>query len=85
MLKKLKASLLDVLDFQSRVWVVNVFAGEHRGEPYVVNEDSFAEPMQWMKRKGYSQTMIEKIEKMQRSQVMEFELGTVKHRLLRVK
>lgn len=85
MLKKLKASLLDVLDFQSRVWVVNVFAGEHRGESYVVNEDSFTEPMQWMKGKGYSERMIQQIEKMPRSQVKEFELETVKHRLMRVK
>ncbi|NVD08710.1 hypothetical protein FCU94_17830 [Vibrio sp. JPW-9-11-11] len=85
MFNKLKASLLDVLDFQSRVWVVSVFAGEHKGESYVVNEDSFTEPMQWMKRKGYSERMIQQIEKMPRSQVKEFELETVKHRLMRVK
>lgn len=76
---------MDVLDFQSRVWVVSVYAGEHKGESYVVNEDSFSEPMQWMKRKGYTDTMIEQIEKMQRSQVKEFELAKVKHRLMRVK
>ncbi|MEL7290374.1 MAG: hypothetical protein AAGJ78_04335 [Pseudomonadota bacterium] len=85
MFNKLKASLLDVLDFQSRVWVVSVFAGEHKGESYVVNEDSFTEPMQWMKGKGYSERMIQQIEKMPRSQVKEFELETVKHRLMRVK
>jgi len=85
MFNKLKASLLDVLDFQSRVWVVSVFAGEHKGESYVVNEDSFTEPMQWMKGKGYSELMIQQIEKMPRSQVKEFELETVKHRLMRVK
>jgi hypothetical protein len=85
MLKKLKKALLEVLDFQSRVWVVSVFAGEHKGESYVVNEDSFSQPMQWMKRKGYSEEMIEQINKMQRSQVKDFELEAVKHRLLRVK
>ncbi|MFM2587793.1 hypothetical protein AAFX28_05390 [Vibrio sp. TBV020] len=85
LLNRIKAGLMEVLDFQSRVWVVSVYAGEHKGESYVVNEDSFSEPMQWMKRKGYSETMIEQIEKMQRSQVKEFELEKVKHRLMRVK
>ncbi len=85
MLNKLKKAILEVLDFQSRVWVVSVFAGEHKGESYVVNEDSFSQPMQWMKRKGYSEEMIEQINKMQRSQVKDFELEAVKHRLLRVK
>lgn len=85
LLSRVKAGLMDVLDFQSRVWVVSVYAGEHKGESYVVNEDSFSEPMQWMKRKGYSDPMIEQIDKMQRSQVKEFELENVKHRLMRVK
>lgn len=75
----------ELLDFQSRIWVVSVYAGEHKGESYIVNEDSFCEPMQWMKRKGYSHTMIEQIELMKRSQVREFELEKVKHRLMRVK
>jgi len=85
LLSRIKSGLMDVLDFQSRVWVVSVYAGEHKGESYVVNEDSFSEPMQWMKRKGYTNTMIEQIEKMQCSQVKEFELEKVKHRLMRVK
>jgi hypothetical protein len=85
MLKKLKQALVEALDFQARVWVVSVSAGEHKGESYVVNEDAFKEPMQWMKSKGYSAVMIEQIELMQRSQVKEFELSSVKHRLLRVK
>jgi hypothetical protein len=84
-LERIKSQLLEVLDFQSRVWVISVYEGEHKGESYVVNEDSFYEPMQWMKRKGYSDAMIEKIDKMRRSQIEEFELEKVKHRLLRVK
>ncbi len=85
LLKRIKSQLLEVLDFQSRVWVVSVYQGEHKGESYVVNEDSFSEPMQWMKRKGYSSVMVERIDNMRRSQVEEFELAKVKHRLLRVK
>lgn len=83
--QRIKLALLDMLDFQLRVWVVSVYAGEHKGESYIVNEDSFSEPMQWMKRKGYSDTMIGQIEQMKRSEVQEFDLESVKHRLMRVK
>jgi len=44
-LNKLKQTIGEVLDFQARVWVVNVYASEHKGESYVVNEDSFSEPL----------------------------------------
>ena len=85
LLNRVKSQLFEVLDFQSRVWVVSVYQGVHKGESYVVNEDSFSEPMQWMKRKGYSAVMIEQVDQMRRSQVEEFELEDVKHRLMRVK
>ncbi|EGQ8125441.1 hypothetical protein H320_03775 [Vibrio parahaemolyticus 49] len=75
----------EILDFQARVWVVNVYTGEHRGESYVVNEDAFSVPLQWMKKKGYQESMLNKVEAMKRSQVLEFDLGLVKHRLMRVK
>lgn len=85
MLNKLRQALTEALDFQARVWVVSVSAGEHKGESYVVNEDGFKEPMQWMKSKGYSQAMIDMIDKMPRSQVKEFQLEAVTHQLMRVK
>lgn len=84
-LNKLKQTIGEVLDFQARVWVANVYADEHKGESYVVNEDSFSEPLQWMKKKGYKDSMLTKVESMTRSQVIEFDLGSVKHRLMRVK
>ena len=84
-LDKIKQAIGDVLDFHARVWVVNVYTGEHKGESYVVNEDSFSEPLQWMKKKGYKDPMLTKVESMKRSQVIEFDLGSVKHRLMRVK
>ncbi|MEQ3491276.1 hypothetical protein [Vibrio sp. SSH13-20] len=84
-LSRLKQSFGEVLDFQARVWVVNVYAGEYKGESYVVNEDSFSEPLQWMKKKGYKGPMLTKVESMKRSQIIEFDLGSVKHRLMRVK
>lgn len=85
MFNTLKLAVLDVLDFRSRVWVVNVFAGEHKGETFVVNEDNFEEPLQWMRGQGYSDTMLKQVEAMPRSQVVEFDVDTIKHRLVRVK
>lgn len=64
---------------------MNVYAGEHKGESYVVNEDTFSEPLQWMKKKGYQESMLNKVEAMKRSQILEFDLGRVKHHLMRVK
>ncbi|UPS12758.1 hypothetical protein J6320_02975 [Vibrio alginolyticus] len=84
-LNKIAKVMGEVLDFQARVWVVNVYAGEHKGESYVVNEDAFSEPLQWMKKKGYQESMLNKVEAMKRSQILEFDLGRVKHRLMRVK
>ncbi|YCO01781.1 hypothetical protein ACB087_02445 [Vibrio sp. VNB-15] len=84
-LDKFKQTISEVLDFQARVWVVNVYAGGHKGESFVVNEDSFTEPLQWMKKKAYTEAMLIKVETMKRSQIIEFDLGSMKHRLMRVK
>ncbi|HHC6441389.1 TPA: hypothetical protein ACN35N_000814 [Vibrio parahaemolyticus] len=83
--QKFTQVMSEVLDFQARVWVVNVYAGEHKGESYAVNEDAFSEPLQWMKKKGYQESMLNKVEAMKRSQILEFDLGRVKHRLMLVK
>ncbi|MEH0664405.1 hypothetical protein H4F18_10405 [Vibrio scophthalmi] len=80
-----KSELREVLEFQSRVWVVNVFSGRNKGEAFIVNEDSFNEPMQWMKRKGYPSEQLARVSEMKRSQVLEIELSNVKHRVMRVK
>ncbi|EJG0784297.1 hypothetical protein ACA506_002705 [Vibrio parahaemolyticus] len=83
--QKFTQVMSEILDFQARVWIVTVYAGEHKGESYVVNEDTFSEPLQWMKKKGYQESMLNKVEAMKRSQILEFDLGRVKHRLMRVK
>ncbi|TOF36082.1 hypothetical protein CGJ24_16280 [Vibrio parahaemolyticus] len=83
--QKFTQVMSEILDFQARVWIVYVYAGEHKGESYVVNEDTFSEPLQWMKKKGYQESMLNKVEAMKRSQILEFDLGRVKHRLMRVK
>ncbi|MEX3073352.1 hypothetical protein AB3Y13_16465 [Vibrio alginolyticus] len=85
LLKKIQNALSEVLDFQSRIWVVNVYSGPQKGESFIVNEDSFSAPLQWMKRKGYNTSMLQQVETMERSQIVEFDLNDVKHRLMRVK
>ncbi len=85
LLKKIQNTLSEVLDFQSRIWVVNVYSGSQKGESFIVNEDAFSAPLQWMKRKGYNTSMLQQVETMERSQVLEFDLDNVKHRLMRVK
>ncbi|GAM59443.1 hypothetical protein JCM19231_116 [Vibrio ishigakensis] len=84
-LKQLKSFFTEVMDFGSRVWVVSVQAGKGKGESYIVNEDSFSEPLSWMKRKGFDESMLARVEKMNRSQTMDFELKDITYRLLRVK
>ncbi|CAE6903129.1 hypothetical protein ACOMICROBIO_FLGHMIGD_01581 [Vibrio sp. B1FLJ16] len=85
LLKKIQNTLSEVLDFQSRIWVVNVYGGPQKGESFIVNEDSFSAPLQWMKRKGYNTAMLQQVETMERSQILEFDLDDVQHRLMRVK
>lgn len=41
--------------------------------------------MQWMRRKQYDPDMLQRVDAMQRSQVIQFELGDIRHRLMRVK
>ncbi len=41
--------------------------------------------MQWMRRKQYSADMLQRVDAMQRSQVIQVELGDSRHRLMRVK
>ena len=51
----------------------------------LLDEGSFEEPMQWMQRKQYNADMLQRVDAMQRSQVIQFELGDIRHRLMRVK
>jgi len=80
----LLASLGKLLDFQQRIWIVSIHH-ESYSDTFVVNEDGFAEPMQWMRRKGYSEIMLQRVEQLQRSQTVQFNLDGCSHQLLRVK
>ncbi len=82
---RIKSAVLNVLDFRSRIWVVRISETRLKDESFIINEDSFQEPLQWMKRRHYSLSMLDEVEHMQRSQVRIFHIGQQTHRLLRVK
>lgn len=82
---RLLAAFRSAMDFQQRIWVVNVRESRFQDESFIVSEDSFTTPLQWMNKKGYSEEMLSKVELMQRSQVLEFTVGDCQHRLMRVK
>ncbi len=84
-LSRIKRAISEVIDFRSRVWVVRVSESRLKDESFIINEDSFQEPLQWMKRRNYSPVMLEQVEAMQCSQVRIFNIGYQTHRLLRVK
>ncbi|KKD00538.1 MULTISPECIES: hypothetical protein [Photobacterium] len=82
---RLVAAFQSVMDFQQRIWVVHVRESRFQDESFIVSEDSFTTPLQWMSKKGYSEEMLSKVELMKRSQVLEFTVGDCQHRLMRVK
>ncbi len=71
-------------EFQQRIWVVSIVK-ESYTDTFVVNEGGFEEPLQWMRRKGYSAEMLARVEAMARSQVLQLECAGQHHRLMRVK
>ncbi|NIY92595.1 hypothetical protein HCZ28_09960 [Vibrio diazotrophicus] len=77
--------IVRALDFQSRIWVIRISESRLKDESFVINEDSFQEPLQWMKRRNYTPVMLEQVEDMQRSQVRIFHFDHQTHHLLRVK
>jgi len=80
----------DAQEFQQRIWVVSIQKGGERqgsafNDTYVINEDGFDSPMQWMNNKGYTAENIEKVDNMQCSQVVTVEFENYQHSLMRVK
>ncbi|MGB5445130.1 MAG: hypothetical protein WBM99_06440 [Psychromonas sp.] len=87
--KKFIQAFQETQEFQQRVWVVSIAKNEQQGgtlqNTYIINEDGFDRPMQWMNNKGYSPESIHKVDKMGRSQVVTVVAGSYLHSLLRVK
>ncbi|KAA8670121.1 hypothetical protein MID13_05060 [Vibrio gigantis] len=84
-LSKLKNYFSDLLDFQSRIWVVHIFEDSITDQSFVVNEDAFKEPLEWMKKRDYQSKMLDRVDKMKISQVIEIQFEDKMHRLMRVK
>ncbi|MDL5025758.1 hypothetical protein L4C44_00600 [Vibrio satsumensis] len=82
---KLKSYFSELLDFQSRIWVVHIFEDSFTDQSFVINEDGFKEPLEWMKKRAYQAAMLERVEKMKISQVIEIQFEGKMHRLMRVK
>ncbi|GLR73985.1 hypothetical protein [Aliivibrio sifiae] len=82
---QIKTAIGEVIEFQSRIWVINIHEGTLNDESFIINEDNFQEPMQWMVRRQYTAEMIAKVDAMKRSQIVVLMLNNVEHRLMRVK
>ena len=80
----LSEQLTEIMEFQQRIWVVSI-CNSSATDTFLVNEDSFHEPMQWMLRKGYTEDMLQKINQLKRSQAEQLELNGIRHQILRVK
>ena len=81
---KMATLFAELSEFQQRIWVVSIVK-ESYTDTFVVNEGGFEEPLQWMRRKGYSAEMLARVDAMARSQVVQLEFGGQRHRLMRVK
>lgn len=76
--------------FQGRVWIVSIQqkTGQKSNlfnDTFVVSEDSFDKPMQWMEKRGYQPKIINDVDNMHRSQSLKIELENSSHSLMRVK
>lgn len=76
--------------YQDRVWIVSIQQKNGQNshlfnDTFVVSEDSFDNPMQWMEKQGYQPEIINNVDNMQRSQTIKIELESSLHSLMRVK
>lgn len=84
-INQIKIAIGEVIEFQSRIWVINIHESTLNDESFIINEDSFQEPMQWMVKRQYTTEMIERVDAMKRSQVLVLTFNNTEHRLIRVK
>ena len=50
-----------------------------------VMNDAFKEPLEWMRKRDYHSKMLDRVDKMKISQVIEIQFEDKMHRLMRVK
>ena len=70
---KIKTDFSTLLDFQSRIWVVHIFEDSISDQSFVINEDDFKEPLEWMRKRDYHSKMLDRVDKMKISQVFEIQ------------
>ncbi|WP_245597696.1 hypothetical protein [Psychromonas aquimarina] len=80
----------EVQQFQERIWIVSIqqSSGQQSSmlnDTFLVSEDSFDRPMQWMELQGYQAAMIKNVDKMRCSQAIKIQLENSLHSLIRVK
>jgi hypothetical protein len=85
LITKLKQGMRALSEHQSRLWVVTIKPEVGTSDTFVIDEDQFREPLQWMVKKGYSSSMLQQVQTMPRSGVLVWQVGNQKHQLLRVK
>ena len=88
--KKFTQACSEIQQFQERIWVVSIQQRSEQqrnllNDTFLVSEDSFERPMQWMEKQGYPAEYIKSVDKMQRSQAIKIQLENSLHSLIRVK
>ena len=88
--KKITQACSEIQQFQERIWVVSILptSGQQNtllNDTFLVSEDSFDSPMQWMEKQGYQAEMIHNVDKMHLSQAINIQLENSLHSLIRVK
>lgn len=87
---KFKQACANLQEFQERIWIVSIqknsgIQNSLLNDTFLVSEDSFDHPMQWMEKQGYQVEMIKNVDNMKRSQAIQIQLENSHHSLIRVK
>ncbi|AMG29296.1 hypothetical protein AL542_02335 [Grimontia hollisae] len=81
----LSETLKDLSEYQERVWIVSIRDNLLLNDSFVVSEDTFREPMDWMIDQGYPDDVLEALEYQKLSQTISVKVGNVEHCIMRVK
>ncbi|WP_146154755.1 hypothetical protein [Photobacterium leiognathi] len=82
---KMKQTLLESIEYKSRIWVININKNGVSDGSNVISEDSFSSPLSWMVKSGYSPSMLKIVDEMKRSETTTIMLENETHHLMRVK
>ena len=83
--QRLSQQLLAQLDSKKRLWIVQVDEGGLKNQSFIVDEDNFQQPMEWMLNRHYSVTDLENVNNMKCAEVCTIALAAATHSLIRAK